>query len=89
MKAQAIKNAASKTTQIIYTLKARHRLCLTGTPLEGHLGELWSMYHFLMPGFLGTNEKFTRLFRSPIEKQGDLGRQAVTQSGAAVYVTAH
>jgi hypothetical protein len=73
--AQAIKNAASKTTQIIYTLKARHRLCLTGTPLENHLGELWSMYHFLMPGFLGTNEKFTRLFRSPIEKQGDLGRQ--------------
>lgn len=73
--AQAIKNAASKTTQVIYTLKARHRLCLTGTPLENHLGELWSMYHFLMPGFLGAHEKFTRLFRSPIEKQGDMGRQ--------------
>lgn len=73
--AQAIKNAASKTTQAIYNLKARHRLCLTGTPLENHLGELWSMYHFLMPGFLGTHEKFTRLFRSPIEKQGDMGRQ--------------
>jgi superfamily II DNA or RNA helicase len=73
--AQAIKNAASKTTQVIYNLKAHHRLCLTGTPLENHLGELWSMYHFLMPGFLGTHEKFTRLFRSPIEKQGDVGRQ--------------
>lgn len=73
--AQAIKNAASRTTQIIYGLKARHRLCLTGTPLENHLGELWSMYHFLMPGFLGTHDKFTRLFRSPIEKQGDGDRQ--------------
>ncbi|MGB5598536.1 MAG: SNF2-related protein, partial [Thiothrix litoralis] len=73
--AQAIKNAASRTTQVIYTLKARHRLCLTGTPLENHLGELWSMYHFLMPGFLGAHDKFTRLFRTPIEKQGDVGRQ--------------
>ena len=73
--AQAIKNAASRTTQVIYTLKAQHRLCLTGTPLENHLGELWSMYHFLMPGFLGAHDKFTRLFRTPIEKQGDAGRQ--------------
>jgi superfamily II DNA or RNA helicase len=78
--AQAIKNAASKTTQVIYTIKARHRLCLTGTPLENHLGELWSMYHFLMPGFLGTQEKFTRLFRSPIEKQADMGRQQQLRS---------
>lgn len=73
--AQAIKNAAARTTQIIYTLKARNRLCLTGTPLENHLGELWSMFHFLMPGFLGQHDKFTRLFRTPIEKQGDGERQ--------------
>ena len=73
--AQAIKNATSRTTQIIYSLKATHRLCLTGTPLENHLGELWSMFHFLMPGYLGTNDRFTRLFRTPIEKQGDMDRQ--------------
>lgn len=73
--AQAIKNAASRTTQIIYSLKANNRLCLTGTPMENHLGELWSMFHFLMPGFLGTHERFARLFRTPIEKQGDGGRQ--------------
>jgi hypothetical protein len=73
--AQAIKNALAKTTQAIHTLKARHRLCLTGTPMENHLGEVWSMYHFLMPGFLGAHEKFTRLFRTPIEKMGDGGRQ--------------
>ena len=69
--AQAIKNAKSKTTQIIYALKANHRLCLSGTPIENHLGELWSMYHFLMPGYLGTQKHFTKLFRTPIEKQGD------------------
>ena len=73
--AQAIKNAKAKTTQAIYDLKARHRLCLTGTPMENHLGELWSMFHFLMPGFLGPHDRFSRLFRIPIEKQADNDRQ--------------
>ncbi len=73
--AQAIKNAKSKTTQAIYDLKANHRLCLTGTPMENHLGELWSMFHFLMPGFLGAQDRFGRLFRIPIEKNGDHERQ--------------
>jgi SNF2 family DNA or RNA helicase len=72
--AQAIKNAKSKTTQTIYALHAQHRLCLTGTPLENHLGEIWSMYHFLMPGYLGQYERFNRLFRNPIEKLGDAQR---------------
>lgn len=69
--AQAIKNSRTRTSRIIYDLQARHRLCLTGTPMENHLGELWSMFHFLMPGYLGTQERFTRLFRTPIEKHGD------------------
>jgi len=73
--AQNIKNARSKTSQIIFKLKSRHRLCMTGTPMENHLGELWSLFHFLMPGYLGTQDKFNRLFRSPIEKQGDYDRQ--------------
>lgn len=73
--AQAIKNATSRTARAVHNLRARHRLCLTGTPLENHLGELWSMYHFLMPGFLSSQDRFTRLFRTPIEKQSDLGRQ--------------
>ncbi|WP_298607015.1 DEAD/DEAH box helicase [uncultured Thiothrix sp.] len=73
--AQAIKNAKAKTTQVIYELNARHRLCLTGTPMENHLGELWSMFRFLMPGFLGPLDRFGRLFRVPIEKHGDPERQ--------------
>ncbi|MCU7967313.1 MAG: DEAD/DEAH box helicase family protein, partial [gamma proteobacterium symbiont of Bathyaustriella thionipta] len=72
---QNIKNARSKTSQVIFKLKAKHRLCMTGTPMENHLGELWSLFHFLMPGFLGTQDRFNRLFRSPIEKQGNHDRQ--------------
>ncbi len=73
--AQFIKNARTKTTQIIQQLKASHRLCLTGTPLENHLGELWSLFHFLMPGLLGDAKQFRLWFRTPIEKHGDLDRR--------------
>ncbi|MBA2649695.1 MAG: DEAD/DEAH box helicase [Legionella sp.] len=73
--AQFIKNARTKTTQIIQQLKASHRLCLTGTPLENHLGELWSLFHFLMPGLLGDAKKFRLWFRTPIEKNADLERR--------------
>jgi len=58
-------------------IDARHRLCLTGTPLENHLGELWSQFDFLLPGFLGTSKQFTRHWRTPIEKQGDLRRRTL------------
>ncbi|MBA3536201.1 MAG: DEAD/DEAH box helicase family protein [Tatlockia sp.] len=69
--AQSIKNARTKTTQIIQQIPAAHRLCLSGTPLENHLGELWSLFHFLMPGLLGDAKQFRQFFRSPIEKFND------------------
>ncbi|MGL5742762.1 MAG: SNF2-related protein [Legionella sp.] len=75
--AQFIKNARTKTTQIIQQLQATHRLCLTGTPLENHLGELWSLFHFLMPGLLGDAKQFRLWFRTPIEKYADLDRREV------------
>jgi len=74
--AQFIKNSKSLATQIVQQLKAKYRLCLTGTPLENHLGELWSLFHFMMPGLLGNEKKFNRLFRIPIEKQGDQERRS-------------
>ncbi|HVT62605.1 MAG TPA: SNF2-related protein, partial [Legionellaceae bacterium] len=75
--AQSIKNARTKTTQIMQQLHAKHRLCLTGTPLENHLGELWSLFHFLMPGLLGNAKEFRHFFRIPIERDGDPQKRAL------------
>ncbi|MBK7685168.1 MAG: DEAD/DEAH box helicase [Rhodocyclaceae bacterium] len=69
--AQFIKNPKAQSHQVARQLKARHRLSLTGTPLENHLGELWAQFDFLMPGLLSSASRFTQVFRSPIEKQGD------------------
>jgi SNF2 family DNA or RNA helicase len=75
--AQAIKNAVAKTTKLVCDLEARHRLCLTGTPVQNHLGELWSQFAFLMPGLLGDAKQFTRVFRAPIEKRQDEARRTL------------
>jgi len=72
--AQTVKNAQSRSAEAVRRIEARHRLCLTGTPLENHLGELWSQFDFLLPGFLGSAKQFTRHWRTPIEKQGDFER---------------
>ncbi|WP_035691840.1 DEAD/DEAH box helicase [Azospirillum halopraeferens] len=72
--AQAIKNPRTKLAKVALELPARHRLCLTGTPLENNLTELWSLFHFLMPGLLGDERAFRTTFRTPIEKKGDAGR---------------
>ncbi|WP_332871363.1 DEAD/DEAH box helicase [Rhodoferax ferrireducens] len=72
--AQNIKNASTHAAQVVGQLQTRHRLCLSGTPMENHLGEIWSLFHFLMPGFLGSQTRFKELFRTPIEKQGDPDR---------------
>jgi len=69
--AQYIKNSRSRAAQVACLLEARHRLCLTGTPVQNHLGELWSQFHFLMPGLLGDDKAFNKHFRKPIEQQGN------------------
>ena len=47
------------------------RFCLTGTPLQNHLGELWALFDCLMPGALGSERRFNRRYRRPIEDDGD------------------
>jgi superfamily II DNA or RNA helicase len=69
--AQFIKNPKAQSHQVARRIAARHRLSLTGTPLENHLGELWAQFDFLMPGFLGSEKRFGQVFRTPIEKQDD------------------
>src|SRR5690606_38795787 len=59
--AQAIKNSGSQASKACRLLTARRRLAMTGTPVENHLGELWSLFEFLNPGMLGTNDRFQHL----------------------------
>ncbi|HCI92503.1 MAG TPA: helicase, partial [Verrucomicrobiales bacterium] len=66
--AQHIKNSSAQVSQAVRKLNTRHRICLSGTPIENHLGELWSLFDFLMPGLLGDAESFRETFRTPIEK---------------------
>jgi SNF2 family DNA or RNA helicase len=73
--AQMIKNPRAETTLQALRLRAEQRLCLSGTPLQNHLGELWSLFDFLAPGFLGGQKSFKTLYRTPIEKNGDVERQ--------------
>ncbi len=72
--AQYVKNPRAKISACVRKLRARQRLCLTGTPMENHLGELWSLFDFLAPGFLGDLRSFAQLYRNPIEKQANQAR---------------
>lgn len=62
----AIKNGRSKLTLAVKALKAMHRLVLSGTPIQNNVLELWSLFDFLMPGFLGTEKQFNEKFSRPI-----------------------
>lgn len=73
--AQFIKNSQTKTSQAIRTLEANWRLGLSGTPLENHLGELWSLFRTLSPGLLGSWQRFRTRFAEPIERHNDPERR--------------
>ncbi len=84
--AQWIKNARTHAFNVVTQLNTEYRLCLTGTPMENHLGELWSLFHFLLPGYLGTSRAFNKLFRLPIEKDNDAARRTVLQKRIAPFL---
>src|SRR5690606_36776144 len=65
--AQNINNASSKASQAAARLNACQRLCVIGTPLENSLSDLWSLFHYLMPGRLGDARTFNRTYRTPVE----------------------
>ena len=66
-----IRNTKTKVSQSIRSLKARHRLMLTGTPIQNSVVELWSLFDFLMPGFLGTDKEFNTVYGRPIINSRD------------------
>jgi SNF2 family DNA or RNA helicase len=69
--AQNIKNPEAKQTQAIRKIGAEFRIALTGTPVENRLSELWSIMHFLNPGYLGARKSFRENFAMPIERYHD------------------
>ena len=73
--AQKIKNPKTKMAIALKTFKSEYRLALSGTPIENHLGELWSIFSFLMPGFLDTLSFFKNFYQTPIEKEHSFERQ--------------
>ncbi|MGF7049968.1 SNF2 family DNA or RNA helicase [Paenibacillus sp. DS2015] len=67
--AQNIKNAQTKQSIAVRSFPARHRIALTGTPIENRLSELWSLYDFINPGYLGSSRAFNNRFINAIEKE--------------------
>ncbi|MBF0555572.1 MAG: DEAD/DEAH box helicase [Nitrospirae bacterium] len=75
--AQNIKNPKSSQTKAVLKLQAQHRVALTGTPIENRLLDLWSIFNFLSPGYLGTTGQFKNVFEVPIQKENDLTKSNI------------
>ena len=84
--AQAIKNEKSLASTSVRMLSARHRLALSGTPVENHLGELWALLEFAQPGLFGRSDQFKKEFREPIEKRRDEVRLGQLQKRVAPFI---
>ena len=83
--AQAIKNSGSRQTRAVKALKGRHRLALTGTPVENHLSDLWSLYDFLAPGLLGSGTDFARFVKGA-DEDARQGRYAALRTLVRPYL---
>jgi superfamily II DNA or RNA helicase len=69
--AQAIKNISTRTAMSVARLKARHRIAISGTPIENNLMDLYSLFRFLLPGFFGSREEFAFKYLTPIQTDGN------------------
>lgn len=84
--AQTIKNPRSRAHRAVKSLAARHRLCLSGTPVENNLEELWSLFDFVSPGHLGDANSFRSSYRVPIERDGKVERLGNLRERIAPYI---
>jgi TATA-binding protein-associated factor len=78
-----IKNSKTKLTKAVKAIQAQHRLILSGTPIQNNVLELWSLFDFLMPGFLGTETSFSERFSKPILSNKD-GKSKNAEAGTYV-----
>ncbi|KAJ1310135.1 hypothetical protein OPQ81_006880 [Rhizoctonia solani] len=83
-----IKNGRTKITQAVKMINAHHRLLLSGTPIQNNVLELWSLFDFLMPGFLGTEQQFNERFGKPILANKDAKASAKTREAATLALEA-
>lgn len=83
-----IKNSKTKLSKVIKQLKADHRLILSGTPIQNNVLELWSLFDFLMPGFLGSEKEFTARFGKPILQSRDAKSSSREQEAGALAMEA-
>lgn len=84
-----IKNAKSVLSKSVKQLKAEHRLILSGTPIQNNVVELWSLFDFLMPGFLGTYKQFDQKFAKPIALSKKNKGKKEQENGALVLESLH
>ncbi|MEA1879820.1 MAG: DEAD/DEAH box helicase, partial [Campylobacterota bacterium] len=84
--AQKIKNPKTKLAQAIKGLNATHKLALSGTPIENHLGELWSIFDFLMPGFLESLSFFKSFYQNPIEEERSISKRNALNKKIAPFI---
>jgi SNF2 family DNA or RNA helicase len=77
--AQAIKNRTTKRSKTVMALDGDFKIITTGTPVENHLGELWNLFNFINPGFLGSHDSFQERFAIPIEKNQSLEKRKALQ----------
>jgi SNF2 family DNA or RNA helicase len=84
--AQVIKNRRSMVTRAVGSLTAEHRLCLTGTPIENSLDELWSIFDFVMPGLLGNAADFHARYRDVVASDGGVDELKALRSRVAPFV---
>lgn len=84
--AQTIKNTRSQAHQACKAVDAEYRLCLSGTPVENNLEEMWALFDFVMPGLLGDASSFRTAFRYPIERDGNADRFATLRRRVAPYI---
>lgn len=80
---QNIKNVNAQTTKAIMLLNAKHRIALSGTPIENNLSELYSLFRFLNPSMFGTMEEFNNYYAIPIQKEND--QEAIEELKKKVY----
>ncbi len=84
--AQNIKNPSTKQAQAARSIPAAFKITLTGTPVENRLTELWSIFQFINPGYLGSQKAFKTNFATPIERYGNKGASASLKKLTAPFI---